>query len=94
MIASTLPVGRYHDVVEQDAAERAWRRLRTAPRIAAREITCQYHSGVLVLDGRVQSYYEKQLAQEAVAGLEGVTLVVNRLEVTWDRTNLQRRPAR
>jgi hypothetical protein len=34
------------------------------------------------LRGRLSSYYQKQLAQEAVAGLPGVVGVVNQAEVT------------
>jgi hypothetical protein len=32
---------------------------------------------VIVLEGRVSSYYHKQLAQETVAHLEGMPMVVN-----------------
>jgi hypothetical protein len=33
------------------------------------------------LRGRLSSYYQKQLAQEAVAGLPGVAGIVNQAEV-------------
>lgn len=44
-------------------------------------IRCEYHEGALVLRGDVASYYDKQLAQEAVRRMEGVQLIVNVLEV-------------
>ena len=46
-------------------------------------IWCEFQSGRLVLQGQVPSFYHKQLAQEAVAGLEGVAQVVNDIEVIW-----------
>jgi osmotically-inducible protein OsmY len=36
---------------------------------------------MLVLRGRVPSYYYKQVAQEAVKGIEGVDQVINDTEV-------------
>lgn len=62
-------------------AENAHRRLRRNPHRCVREVTCDYHEGVLFLHGRVPSYYFKQLAQESVRGLEGVEEIVNRIEV-------------
>jgi|ERR1700693_5124005 len=49
--------------------------------LANRRIACEFHEGTLVLRGQVSSFYEKQLAQEAVRTLDGVEQIVNRLEV-------------
>jgi len=46
-------------------------------------IWCEYDRGELFLRGQVPSFYYKQLAQEAVAGLEGVRQVINDIEVVW-----------
>jgi osmotically-inducible protein OsmY len=48
---------------------------------ALRRIVCECNQGVLVLRGRVSSFYQKQLAQEGVAHIEGVVRVVNEIEV-------------
>jgi PIN domain nuclease of toxin-antitoxin system len=85
MLVSTLPLSHACNVVEA-----AQERLRAVPCVSFRDLRCEYRHGLLVLQGRVQSYYEKQLAQEAVAGLEGVGQIVNELEVTWGDSNLQR----
>jgi osmotically-inducible protein OsmY len=45
-------------------------------------VSCKYAAGVLLLRGRLSSYYHKQVAQEAVKGLEGVTAIVNEIEVS------------
>jgi len=62
-------------------AAQAADRLRRQPYSALRRVDCAYRAGRLVLCGCLPSYYLKQVAQEAVAGLEGVEQVVNRIEV-------------
>jgi osmotically-inducible protein OsmY len=53
------------------------------PHLAVQRIWCEYSEKTLFLHGHVPSYYLKQLAQTAVAGLDGVTQVVNEIEVLW-----------
>ncbi len=48
---------------------------------AVRRVRCTYEQGVLVLRGRLTSFFQKQLAQELVADIEGVKQVVNHVEV-------------
>jgi osmotically-inducible protein OsmY len=74
---------RYDLSGETTIAEAAKARLRNQPHIAAQRIWCEYRQGHLFLRGQVPSYYHKQLAQTAVAGLEGVEQVVNEIEVVW-----------
>ncbi len=62
-------------------AEVATGRLRDSPYEAMRRVSCECKHGVLFLRGRVFSFHEKQLAQEAVARIDGVTQVVNDVEV-------------
>jgi osmotically-inducible protein OsmY len=64
-----------------DVAKAAVARLRTSPYSALRNVSCEYDDGMLILHGRLSSYYNKQLAQETVSGVEGVVQVVNRTEV-------------
>jgi osmotically-inducible protein OsmY len=44
-------------------------------------VAVTFESGTLVLQGRVPSYYLKQLAQETVQGLPGIHAVRNELQV-------------
>jgi hypothetical protein len=46
-----------------------------------RAVSCVCRGGVLTLNGRLPSYYLKQMAQEAVAGIPGVRHIDNRIEV-------------
>lgn len=65
-----------------EVARAAKARLRTMPYPSVRKVSCECdEQGVLFLRGRLGSYYQKQLAQEAVARLPGVTQVVNQTEV-------------
>jgi osmotically-inducible protein OsmY len=56
--------------------------LQKSPYRTVRSVSCQYEGGALVLRGRLPSFYHKQLAQEAVLDVQGVTRVVNETEVT------------
>ncbi len=47
----------------------------------SKSVTCSCSRGILLLRGRLSTYYQKQLAQEAVKGLDGVVQVVNDIEV-------------
>ena len=65
----------------QRIAEAARECLRGSPYGALAWILCECDEGVLLLRGHLSSFYLKQHAQEAVAGVEGVTQVVNEIDV-------------
>jgi osmotically-inducible protein OsmY len=46
-----------------------------------RKVSCAFTEGLLTLRGQVTSYYEKQIAQEAVAKVDGVEQVLNLIQV-------------
>ena len=52
-----------------------------SPYYAVRSVLCEYDHGILFLRGRLPSFHQKQVAQEAVARVKGVTQVVNEIEV-------------
>jgi osmotically-inducible protein OsmY len=56
-------------------------RLRSSDHHTIRRISCDVVGGVIVLTGVVASYHIKQLAQEAVMGINGQSGVENRLKV-------------
>jgi osmotically-inducible protein OsmY len=68
----------YAASTNKDLAER---RLRSNPYLALKKVSCDSHEGVLILRGCVPSYYLKQIAQQAVASLEGVERIDNQIEV-------------
>ncbi|MBN2292660.1 MAG: BON domain-containing protein [Pirellulales bacterium] len=62
-------------------AERATECLQKSPYLDVRRITCKWEHGVLFLRGRLSSYHRKQVAQETVARVEGVSQVSNEIRV-------------
>ena len=68
-------------------AQAATDRLRENPHWPVRRVLCECDEGRLFLRGRLSTFFHKQLAQEAVADVDGVTQVINEIEVI--RPNLQ-----
>jgi osmotically-inducible protein OsmY len=64
-------------VIADAATECLW----ASPYKAMRRVSCECNQGVLFLRGRLFSFHEKQVAQEVVAGVNGVTRVVNEIQV-------------
>jgi osmotically-inducible protein OsmY len=60
-----------------EVSEAAKSRLEESPYRAVRILSCNCRRGILFLRGRLPTFYQKQLAQEAVAKLEGVLHVMN-----------------
>jgi len=44
-------------------------------------VSCELREGMAILHGKVSTFYLKQLAQEVVKKVDGVELVVNRVDV-------------
>ena len=64
-----------------DVAERAETELRRNSYVALKNVACEFRDGVLILNGCLPTYYLKQVAQEAVARLDGIARIENRIEV-------------
>lgn len=62
-------------------ADLAEARLQASPYPSIRRILCGYDDGILVLHGRLPTFFHKQLAQVAVANIQGVVRIVNQIEV-------------
>ena len=68
-------------ISREEVAKAAEARLRSSQFPDLKNVSCECDDGMLILHGRLSSYYHKQLAQETVLGVEGVVQVVNRTEV-------------
>ncbi len=66
-----------------EIAESAKECLQNSPYQAVRGILCEGNQGVLFLRGHLSSFHYKQVAQETVAGVQGVNQVVNEIEVDY-----------
>ncbi len=69
-------------VRSRQVADEVSDRLRQQPRFSGRDLSCECADGVIRLVGRLPSFYEKQIAQEVVRRLEGVSDIINDIEVT------------
>ena len=55
----------------------------TNPYLAGRKLRYEAESGRVVLKGTVSTYFQKQMAQEALRHIDGVLEIENQLEVSW-----------
>lgn len=55
--------------------------LHRSPHLSGRKLRFERKDGRVTLRGVVRSYFQKQMAQEALRGLDGVDEVRNELEV-------------
>lgn len=68
-------------VAANEIAKTATECLRKSPYKVLTRVSCECRHGVLYLRGRLFSFHEKQVAQEAVATVKGMRQVVNEIEV-------------
>ena len=54
-----------------------------SPYLQRRNLRFESSEGCVVLRGTVNSYFQKQMAQEALRRVEGVGEIQNHLEVSW-----------
>jgi len=66
---------------EAHVAEQIARRIVATGRFAPRQLDVSSIKGVVTLQGRVSSYYQKQVAQTVAMSVEGVRRLENRVEV-------------
>lgn len=63
--------------------QRVYSALEQNPHLARRNLHCENHEGRVTLRGVVDSYYQKQMAQEALRRIDGVSQISNELVVNW-----------
>ena len=62
---------------------RVFHALSESPYLHRRKLRFETSEGRVVLRGTVGSYFQKQMAQEALRRVEGVAMIENQLEVAW-----------
>ena len=53
----------------------------------SRGVRCVAQDGRVVIQGEVGTYFQKQMATEALRKLHGVDQIVNELEVSWSTSD-------
>jgi osmotically-inducible protein OsmY len=68
---------------EPSLVERVNFAIHTSPYLAGRKLLSKTDGNRVSLHGEVNTYFQKQMAQEIVRRIEGVEQIENCLEVTW-----------
>jgi osmotically-inducible protein OsmY len=68
-------------VTDRDLLDRVKQALQASPYLPLRTLLCYVHERVVILRGKVPTYYCKQLAQNLVSELPGVDEVNNQIVV-------------
>jgi osmotically-inducible protein OsmY len=69
--------------LEPSLSQRIDQAIQTSPYVNGRLLRFETDGGRVTLQGAVQSYFQKQMAQEAVRRVAGVEQIDNCLEVLW-----------
>jgi len=80
-MSRNLPSAQHDSYGGHELAQVAQLRLQKTPYPTIQRLSCDCRGSTLVLRGRLPSFYHKQLAQEAVGRIEGITQVLNEIEV-------------
>ncbi|MCC7339071.1 MAG: BON domain-containing protein [Pirellulaceae bacterium] len=72
-----------HHSASRELLQRVDSAIKGNPHLCRHQVFCQEESGIVVLHGRVGSFFQKQMAQESLKRLAGVEKVINELEVDW-----------
>ena len=57
--------------------------LTTNPHVPSQQVQVNAAEGRVTLTGNVRSFFQKQMAQEAIRRIDGVEKIDNLLEVNW-----------
>lgn len=66
--------------------------IESSPFISQKNLRFETQQGRVILRGEVRSYFHKQMAQEAVRGLDGVKAIENQLEVNCHQSRCDPTP--
>ena len=69
--------------VESPLSDRVLCALERNPHVGSRTLRIEASDGRVVLRGTVGSYFQKQMAQEALRQVDGIDAIENQLQVNW-----------
>jgi osmotically-inducible protein OsmY len=69
--------------VQPSLSDRVDSAMQANPYLARRNLRFEAEAGRVTLKGVVNSYFQKQMAQEALRKVDGVLEIANELEVSW-----------
>ena len=71
-------------MIQTQLSDRVLAALRGNPYLAGQSLRSDFEHGRVTLHGVVRSYFQKQMAQEALRQIEGIEEIHNELEVAPD----------
>lgn len=69
------------DAKEIRLDEKVKQAISRSPYVGSQQLLCDTQDGTVRLQGRVRTYFQKQMAQEAIKTVEGVEEILNELIV-------------
>jgi osmotically-inducible protein OsmY len=70
-------------ILDRPLCERINDALTTNPHVPIHQVHVEALEGRVVLKGNVKSFFQKQMAQEAIRRVDGVQQIDNLLQVSW-----------
>ncbi|MCE5266411.1 MAG: BON domain-containing protein [Planctomycetaceae bacterium] len=70
-------------MIDMPLDDRVLTALECNPYLARRNLRFETSEGRVILRGVVNTYFQKQMAQEAIRHVDGVDEIANELEVCW-----------
>jgi len=70
-------------MIDMPLDDRVLTALERNPHVRKRNLRFETDQGRVVLRGVVGTYYQKQMAQEAIRHIDGIHEIANELEVNW-----------
>jgi osmotically-inducible protein OsmY len=71
------------EMIDSPLDDRVLTALERNPYVGRRSLRFETDSGRVILRGVVSTYFQKQMAQEALRNVDGVHEIANELEVCW-----------
>ena len=71
------------EMIDMPLDDRVLTALERNPYVARRSLRFETSAGRVTLRGVVNTYFQKQMAQEAIRHVDGVDEIANELEVCW-----------
>jgi osmotically-inducible protein OsmY len=71
------------EMIDMPLDDRVLTALERSPYVARRSLRFETSAGRVTLRGVVTTYFQKQMAQEAIRHVDGVSEIANELEVSW-----------
>lgn len=78
-----------HDTDDHPLHSRVLKALAMQTHLAGKNLRFETRAGRVTIHGKVRSFFLKQMAQETLKGIEGVSQIDNRMTVDWEHEALK-----